>query len=197
MPVHVHDSYTGLCYLRDHASELNIDPARLAIMGDSGGGGVCAALGIYARDQNFAPPLKKQILIYPMLDDRNTAVDSHLLPFMAWSYDDNVTGWGAALGKSPEQLTSSEHKNDESVNPHCVPARLKDFSGLAPMYIEVGELDIFRDEDVVYARRAQRAGVSVELHVHPGVPHGFGGFAPGTNVSQRARADRARVLGSL
>ena len=199
MPVQVHDAYAALCYLRDHAAELNVDPTRLAIMGDSGGGGVCAALAIYARDQGFTPELKKQILIYSMLDDRNTAVDENLVPFMLWSYDDNVTGWAAALGKSPAQLVTKEHKEDASVSPHCVPARLKEggFAGLAPMYIEVGELDIFRDENVDYGRRAQREGVSVELHVHPGAPHGFEAFAPGAGVSRRARADRWRVLGEL
>jgi acetyl esterase/lipase len=58
-------------------------------------------------------------------------------------------------------------------------------------------LDIFRDEDIDYARRIAAAGVSVELHVHPGVPHGFEMMAPHAEVSQRAVADRRRVIQSL
>jgi acetyl esterase/lipase len=70
-------------------------------------------------------------------------------------------------------------------------------SGLPPTYIDVGELDIFRDEDIEYARRIAGTATSVELHVHPGAPHGFDAFAPETDVARRALADRIRVLRSL
>ena len=55
----------------------------------------------------------------------------------------------------------------------------------------------FRDEDIEYARRLGAAGVSAELHVHPGAPHGFERAAPNSNVGRRAMADRHRVLLSL
>lgn len=98
-PVPVTDSYAGLQYLHDHASELNVDPKRIAIMGDSGGGGVAASLAHYAKMKN-GPSISKQILIYPMLDDRNTIVDQEIAPYAVWSWDDNKTGWGALLGDS-------------------------------------------------------------------------------------------------
>ena len=79
----------------------------------------------------------------------------------------------------------------------AAPARAASLAGLAPVYMEVGELDIFRDEDIEYARRTAAAGVSVELHVHPGCPHGFDRAAPGAAVVRRARAGRLRVLGSF
>jgi acetyl esterase/lipase len=140
-----------------------------------------------ARDRG-GPALARQILVYPMLDDRTTSPDPALLPFLTWTYDDNVTGWGALLGA---------WARTDDVPAFAAPARALDVSGLPPTYIDVGELDIFRDEDVEYARRLAGSGTSVELHVHPGVPHAFEAYAPQADVSRRARADRVRVLRSL
>jgi acetyl esterase/lipase len=134
------------------------------------------------------PALARQILLYPMLDDRNTHADPHIAPFAGWSYDDNVTGWNALLG---------ERGNNTYVEPSAAPARLTDASGLPPAYIEVGQLDIFRDEDVTYALTLSQAGVPVELHMHPGVPHEYDAIAFNADVSRRATADRHRVLMSL
>jgi acetyl esterase/lipase len=128
------------------------------------------------------------VLVYPMLDDRTTTPDPEIAPFATWTYDDNVTGWGALLGEA--------HGTDD-VSPYAAPARSTDLTGLPPAYLEVGELDAFRDEDVAYARRLAAAGVSTELHVHPGCPHGFEAFAPESDVAQRSTADRIRTLRSL
>ena len=186
-PTPVEDCYTGLCWLVEHAAELGVDPQRIAVMGDSGGGGVAAGLAILTRDRP-GPKLANQILIYPMLDDRNIAPDPNLVPFMTWSYDDNVTGWDALLGAA---------RGTAHASAYAAAARVVDPSGLPPTYIDVGELDIFRDEDIAYAQRLHAAGVSTELHVHPGVPHGWEVFAPDIAVSVRAYADRFRVIKSL
>ena len=90
-PVPVTDAYAGLCWLHDHASELGVDPKRITIMGDSAGGGITASLAHYVK-QKGGPSVAKQILIYPMLDDRNTKVDENIAPFLTWSTDDNSTG---------------------------------------------------------------------------------------------------------
>lgn len=95
----VEDCYAGLVWLRDHTKELNIDPARIAIMGESAGGGLGAGVALYARDQKLSPPLAKQILVYPMLDDRNTTADTDIERFAIWNNDDNITSWTALLGK--------------------------------------------------------------------------------------------------
>jgi acetyl esterase/lipase len=80
---------------------------------------------------------------------------------MSRTYDQNATAWNAVLdGK----------QGSETVSPIAAPARLTDFAGLAPAYIEVGDLDIFRDEDIAYAQQLARTGVPVELHIHPGAP---------------------------
>jgi acetyl esterase/lipase len=186
-PTPVQDAYAGLVWLAEHADELGVDPNRLAVMGDSAGGGLAAAVAIVARDRG-GPALARQILIYPMLDDRNTTPDPHIAPFAAWSYDDNITGWTALLG---------DRIGGPQVDPSAAPARLTDAAGLPPAYIEVGQLDIFRDEDVTYALTLSRGGVPVELHLHPGVPHEYDAVAFDAEVAHRAQADRHRVLRSL
>jgi acetyl esterase/lipase len=185
-PTPVEDCYAALQWLAERAPELGVNPRRMAIMGDSAGGGLAAATALLARDRG-GPALAAQILVYPMLDDRNTKPDPEMAPFVTWNWDDNAMGWGALLG---------ERAGKAGVSPHAAPARAADVSGLPPTYLEVGQLDIFRDEGVAYAQRLQ-AHVPTELHVHPGVPHGFELCAPDADVSRRAIADRVRVLKSF
>lgn len=182
----VEDAFAGVNWLIAHGPQLRVDPHRIAIMGDSGGGGVAAGTAIVARYRQVT--LARQILIYPMLDDRNIVPNPLLVPFATWTYEQNETAWNAVLdGK----------QGSETVSPIAAPARLVDCSNLAPAYIEVGDLDIFRDEDIAYVQQLARAGVPVELHVHPGVPHGFERFAPNSTVAKRAIMDRLRVIQSL
>lgn len=179
----VDDSHSALAWLVGRAGEFGIDPARIAVMGDSGGGGVAAGVAIAARDAGT--PLAGQILIYPMLDDRTLEPNAHVAPFASWTYDNNYTGWYALLG---------EDLGSDQVSPLAVPARLTNFEGLAPAFIDVGDLDIFRDEDIVYALNLLRAGVPCELHVRPGTLHGFDRLAPNAKVSAASWADRYRAI---
>ena len=156
-------------------------------MGDSAGGGLAAGVAILRRDRQ-GPALAHQLLIYPMLDDRTTTPDPYIAPLAGWSYDDNATGWNALLGAGHEK---------RDVNPAAAPGHLKDARGLPPAYIEVGQLDVFRDESLRYALTLSHAGVPVELHLHPGVPHEYDAIAFDADVSRRAQADRGRVLRSL
>ena len=184
-PTPVEDCFAGLRWLHEHAEELHVDPDRVGVMGDSGGG-LAASVALVARDRGT--PLARQILVYPMLDDRNTTPDPELVPFAAWTYESNRIGWSALLGDSI---------GGTDVPGYAAAAREKDLAQLAPAYVEVGELDIFRDEDIAYARGLAAAGVSAELHVHPGAPHGYDLIAPESGVARRAMADRIRVLRSL
>jgi acetyl esterase/lipase len=180
------DVFNGLTWLVDHASDLGVDPSRIALMGDSGGGGPTAGAAILARDRGV--PLAKQLLVYPMLDDRNTTPGPIPPELLTWNYDNNYTGWVTLLG---DQI------GGDSVSPVAAPGRLTDFTGLASAYIDVGDLDIFRDESIAYAGGLARAGVPVELHVHPGAPHGFERFVPDSDVAQRAMADRVRAVATI
>jgi acetyl esterase/lipase len=186
-PVPVEDAYAGLTWLAGHAGQLGIDPGRIAVMGDSAGGGLAAGVAILSRDRQ-GPAIAHQLLIYPMLDDRTTTPDLYIAPFAGWSYDDNATGWNALLEAGHEK---------RDVDPAAAPGRLKDARGLPPAYIEVGQLDVFRDESLRYALTLSHAGVPAELHLHPGVPHEYDAIAFDADVSRRAQADRDRVLRSL
>lgn len=186
-PTSVEDCYAALRWAVDNATELGIDPQRIAIMGDSAGGGMAAAVALMARDRG-GPSLAAQILIYPMLDDRTTDPDPEIAPFATWTTDDNITGWGCLLG---------EAAGSAQVPAYAAPARAEDLSGLPPTYIDVGQLDIFRGEDLAYAERLSRAGVPVEFHLYPGAPHAFEVFAPDSDVARRAQAERTRFLQAL
>jgi acetyl esterase/lipase len=105
-----------------------------------------------------------------------------------WSYDDNATGWGALLGDA---------MGTDEVSPYAAPARASDLSGLPPTYLIVGDMDIFRDEDMAYAARLTRAGVPVEFQLIPGAPHAFDFLAPNTTIGRRAYSDEIRAFRSV
>jgi acetyl esterase/lipase len=187
-PTPVEDCYVALSWLADNAAELAVDPSRIAVMGESAGGGLAAAVALMARDRS-GPALAQQLLIYAMLDDRTVGPDPHLPPeYLVFNYDDNLTGWGALLGSE---------RAGENVSPYAAPARATDLSGLPDAYIDVGVLDILRDENIDYARRLVAAGISTELHVLPGLPHGFEMIAPDAEATQRVMAHRLRRLTNL
>jgi acetyl esterase/lipase len=196
-PTPVEDCYAALRWLAEGAATLGVDPARIGVMGDSAGGGLAAGVCLLARDRG-GPPVAAQLLIYPMLDDRTHTPDPQLLPFLTWTYDDNLTGWAALLGdKAGTERAGTERAGTERVAPYAAPARATDLTGLPDTYIDVGDLDIFRDEDITYARRLSDAGVPTELHLHPGCPHAFEALARRADVSRRAIDDRVRRLRAL
>ncbi|WIX92117.1 alpha/beta hydrolase [Amycolatopsis sp. DG1A-15b] len=186
-PTPLEDAYAALRWLHEHAAELGVDRERIGVMGDSAGGGLAAALTILTRDRG-GPKIARQILLMPMLDDRIPAPDPHIAPFVLWSYDDSRTAWPALLGDTA---------GGPDVPATAAPARLEDATGLPAAYIEVGQLDVFRDEDTAYATKLSQAGVEVEFHLHPGAPHEFDSIAFGSDVARRAIADRVRVLKSI
>lgn len=194
-PGALHDCYAALTWLHDNAGALGVDPAHIAILGGSAGGGHAAALAIHARDEirknGRGPAICFQLLDFPMLDDRTcTAADPH--PYcgdFGWTAEMNRFGWQSLLGMEP---------GSAEVPAAAVPARVSDLTDLPPVYMMVGALDLFLEEDLEYARRLSRAGVPVELHVIPGAYHGFGlaQDAPQTQQAIRWRVDAlARALG--
>lgn len=182
-PAATEDCYAGLLWLWQHASELAIDPGRIALYGVSGGGGIAASTALMARDRG-GPALCFQQLIYPQLDDRNTTPSSRG-EWLGWTRAMNIGAWKAVLG---------ERYGSESVSCHEAAARAVDLSGLPPTYIEVGAMEIFRDESIDYAARLLAAGVATELHVYPGCFHGFDIYVPQARISKVALAARQDAL---
>jgi triacylglycerol lipase len=163
---------------------LGIDPARIAVEGESAGAGLAAALTLLARDRGeFA--IIHQHLIYPMLDDRTCVAETH--PYageFVWTPESNLFGWSSLLGCAP---------GGNGISCYAAAARAEDLSGLPSTFIAVGALDLFAQEDIEYARRLIQAGVPTELHVYAGAYHGFE-LAADAQVSIRAQGNSISAL---
>ncbi|MEU8661427.1 alpha/beta hydrolase [Actinoplanes philippinensis] len=187
-PGPVNDCYAGLLWTAAHAGELGFGPGRLIVAGGSAGGGLAAALALMARDLG-GPELLGQLLICPMLDDRNESASAVQMEGLGvWDRTANRTGWGALLGDAA---------GGPDVSPYAAPARAADLGNLPPAFVDVGSAETFRDEDVAYASRIWQAGGRAELHVWPGAFHGFDMMAPAAVISQDARQARFRWLNRL
>lgn len=184
-PAPAEDCYAGLAWAVRNATELGIDPTRVVVGGHSSGGGSAAGLALNVRDRGEFT-IAHQLLIYPMLDDTDTTPSSHLVTDPeVWNRTSNGIGWSSYLG---------EAYGSDDVSPYAAPTRMQDLSGLAPATVLTGELDLFVDEDVLYAQRLMQAGVSTELHVYRGAHHGFDRMVPTAAVTQRFVADRDAAL---
>lgn len=185
-PGPVEDCYAGLLWTTAHADELGIDADRVVVAGASAGGGLAAALALMARDRG-GPPLLAQMLLSPMLDDRNDTPSTQQMRGLGiWDSASNETGWTALLGAGV--------RGGADVSPYAAPARATDLAGLPPTFVDVGSAETFRDEDVTYASRIWQAGGRAELHVWPGGFHGFDVVVPQAAISQDAVAARAAWL---
>ena len=184
-PAPVHDGYDALCWLTDHAADFGITPGAVGVFGTSAGGGIAAAVALLARDRG-GPPVAFQMLISPALDDRMHWPSCRFNDVPLWNRADTEAMWGRYLGSDPE-----------TVMPYGAPGRAKDLHDLPPAYVATGELDPMRDAAIDYATRLLHAGVSAELHVFPGAPHGWDMFVPKAALSRRALAERGDVVRRL
>ena len=180
------DNYAALKWLYRNAEELGVDRTRIAILGESGGGGHAALLAIAARDRGEVP-LKFQALIYPMLDDRtgSSRTTPRHLGFFNWNSEANRFGWSCFLGEEP---------GTDAVPSRAVPSRVQNLAGLPPTFIGVGALDLFVEENLTYAARLIDAGVPTELLVVPGCFHGFDLLAKDTGIAKRFSAAKIDAL---
>lgn len=180
-PVPVEDCFAALVWAVDHADELGIDRERIVVMGGSAGGGLAAGTALLARDRG-GPQLRGQMLICPMLDDRDSSVSSRQYEGIGiWDRASNIVGWTALLG---------DRRGTDDASIYAAPARAADLSGLPSTYIDVGSAEVFRDEDVQYAARLCADGVNTELHMWPGGTHGWELLIPDSAMA--ALADQTR-----
>jgi acetyl esterase/lipase len=185
-PGALEDNFAALRWMHEHAAELGADPARIAILGESAGGGHAALLAIAARDRGQYP-ICFQALIYPMLDDRTGSsrrVPEHIGAF-GWNEETNRFGWQCYLGRAP---------GGDDVSACAVPARIENLAGLPPAFIGVGALDLFVSENLAFADQLIAAGVPVELMVVPGAIHGFDTLAKESGAARRFTAIKLAAL---
>lgn len=178
-PAPVEDCYAGLRWAAEHATDMGIDPDRLAIGGQSAGGGLAAAVALLARDRN-GPSLCLQVLDIPELDDSvTTASVTTYVDTPLWNHNNAVLSWKAYLGNGHAGVASQ----------YAAPTRATDLAGLPPAYVATCEFDPLRDEGIDYARRLIAAGVPTELHHYPGTFHGASGAGVGTAIVNRMKND--------
>ncbi|WP_405182988.1 alpha/beta hydrolase [Nocardia sp. NBC_01377] len=175
-PAAFEDCYDALLWSRDHADELGVRTDRLAVGGASAGGGLTAAVSLYARDHGEVA-IAFQMPIYPMIDDRG-GTDS--------AVDNNAPVWDAVTNESAWRLYLGDLYGG-NVPAYAAPARAADFAGLPPTISFVGGIEPFRDETIAYVDALRAAGVPVEFQLFPGAFHGFDA-AVWTPIAKRATA---------
>jgi acetyl esterase len=182
-PAAADDAYAATRWSADHASELGIDPSRIAVGGSSAGGNLAAVVTLMSRERG-APEIAFQLLHVPVTDhDFGTA-----------SYRANGTGFGLTLKGmqwfwdhyAPDPRTREE--------PFASPLRATDLSGLPPAHVVTAECDPLRDEGKAYAARLLEAGVATTYVEYPGMVHGFTGMAMAIPLGRTAIDDMGAAL---
>src|SRR5260370_30056509 len=164
-PCAIEDCYAGLRWLADHALHLGVDPDRIAIMGESAGGGLAAALALLARDRG-GPKISAQFLIYPMLDHRTGGPDdvrqNRTIGEFVWTRQQNQFSWSCLRGN---------REIDADRIHHFSPSLAKTVAELPRCYMAVGSIDLFLQEENDYPLRPLRAGTPVQIHFSAGGGH--------------------------
>lgn len=185
-PGPLEDCYAALKWVSENSDELNIEASRLAVFGQSAGGGLAAATALLARDRG-GPALCFQYLGIPELDDRlQTPSMQAFIDTPMWNRPNAELSWDYYLG-------NQYRRGADDVPYHAAPARAEDLSNLPPAYVSTMEFDPLRDEGVEYALKLMQAGVATELHSYPGTFHGSALFTH-VQVSQRESSEMFTVL---
>ncbi|CRG89221.1 hypothetical protein PISL3812_06257 [Talaromyces islandicus] len=195
-PTPLEDCFAALKWLLEQSQSLNVDSKRIILIGDSGGGNLMAGLSLLARDRGVSPRPAKQILIYPMLDDRSPDIaasrpDDPRNQYFSGYINMTKVCWDAYLGNTTATTLNADAK------PYACPARAEVLAGLPPTYIDVGSLDLFRDEGLGFASKLVAANVDVEFHLYDGVPHCFDLIARDIPITRNATENRRRAIRSV
>ncbi|GAF50210.1 alpha/beta hydrolase [Rhodococcus wratislaviensis] len=182
-PAAIDDCTAALTWLMGSGHTLGIDPDRVAVYGVSGGGGLAAALALRWRHRRD-PPIALLALAAPMLDDR-TGEQGTQPALGVWDSEHNIEAWRHILGDTA---------GGTEVPADAAASRATDLTGMPPTFLDVGSLDLFLPENLRFAQGLATAGVSLELHVHPGAYHGFDQLAPGAERTRQAWARRIEAL---
>jgi acetyl esterase/lipase len=184
-PIPVEDCFSVAAWILDHGRELGVELDRSIIYGGSAGGGLAIATAMALRDR-LSRNFSALVTPYPMLDYRNVLPSTHrILDLGAWDRKANLESWAWYLG---DQISSKE------VHPYASPLHAPDLSQLPKMFIDVGDMDLFLDEDIAMVTRLIEAGISVEFHCYPGAYHACELFAPDAQLSQTIWRNRFEFM---
>ncbi len=180
-PAAPEDCYAGVSWVFANAQALGMDPSNIGLMGASAGGGLALAVALMLRDRQ-GPSLKYLLPIYPMIDDRHETTSSNeVVDIGIWDRAGSIEAWNWYLGGA-------------EADSYAAPARAENLSKLPPTYIDVGDLDLFRDENITIVQRLSAAGVSVEFHLWPGAYHASELFAPNAALSRKIWSTRYTAI---
>jgi acetyl esterase/lipase len=174
-PAALDDCYATLLWLCKNGGAFGMRQDQIFVGGDSAGGGLAAAVSLYARDKGDAA-VAFQILAYPMLDDRPTS-SSTGNDAPVWDSVSNNAAWRMYLG---------DCYGGDNVPAYAAPARAKNFAGLPPACCFVGSIEAFYDETVTYIENLKKSGVPVQFKVFDGCYHAFVRMCPNANIAKEA-----------
>ncbi len=163
-PVPIEEAYAATEWVARHGNEINVDPSRMAVVGDSVGGNMAAVVALLAKARG-GPPIRVQVLFYPVTE----------AGFDTPSYDQFADGYW--LTREAMKWFWDQYAPDPAVRsePTASPlyASVEQLRGLPEAIIMVGECDVLRDEVEAYARKLIEAGVKVTATRYLGIIHDF------------------------
>ena len=190
-PAALEDSYAALRWATSaDAAGFGIGPDRIAVLGESSGGGLAIALSMITRDRK-GPALAAQFLGAPTVDDRcDTPSMAEFTDTPMWRSPDSLVVWQHYLGQI--------RRGGDDVPVYAAPARasVKDLTGLPPTWLITYQLDPTRDEALALADHLIQAGVPTELHHYAGAFHLIHTY-PGTSIGSRILGDKYAAIGRI
>jgi acetyl esterase len=183
-PIPVEDAYAALQWTVSHAAQLDGNPARVAVGGDSAGGNISAAVCLMAKERG-GPKIIFQLLAYPATD---------LSSFDTESYRKFSRGYDLTKADVENFRDKYLRTTEDRTNPYASPLLAKDLSKLPPALIITGEYDVLRDEGEAYAKRLKQAGVQVRSFRCPGIGHGAAYWAVDSELLQNALDEAVSAL---
>ena len=162
-PTAVNEAYEALVYASKNSDQLNIDKSKIAVVGDSAGGNLAAAVSLMARDKK-RPPISYQILIYPVTNLSYTETESQR---------NFAEGYFLSKKASEQMIDFYISDPDDKNNPYASPLLAKSHKNLPPAIVITAEFDPLRDDGEAYAEKLEQAGVQVTKLRALGTIHGF------------------------
>jgi acetyl esterase len=168
-PVALNECYAATKWIAAHGSEIDVDGKRLAVVGNSAGGNLAAAVALMSKDKK-GPELKLQVLFWPVTDANFETVSYNQFAsdrfltknMMKWFWDNYVPDLG--------------QRKDIYASP--LQASVEQLKDLAPALVQTAENDELRDEGEAYARKMNEAGVLVSSVRYQGMIHDYGLLNP-------------------
>jgi acetyl esterase/lipase len=178
-PAAIDDCFDVALWIFSNSNKEGWDLTKSIAYGGSAGGGLAIATGMNLRDHaanNFATIVAP----YPMVDHKNSLPSTHRITDLGvWDRKANEESWAWYLGANNSFL------DREQIHPYAAPLHAENLAGLPPVFIDVGDCDLFLDENINLVARLIEAGVSVEFHCYPGAFHASELLSPEATLSQR------------